>query len=80
MKKTMIAIGLYDVMPKLRLVKCPTLLVFGSEDMLRACETALLEEISGSTYALVPNAGHLPQIDNPQDFIREVKQFLNSIS
>jgi len=80
MKKTMIAIGLYDVMPKLRLVKCPTLVVFGSEDMLRACEETLLKEISGATYALVPNAGHLPQLDNPQDFIREVKRFLNAIS
>jgi len=79
MKKTMIAIGLYDAIPKLLLVRCPTLVVFGSEDLLREREKVLLEGISGAKHAVVPNAGHLPQVDNPQGFLQEVKQFLSSI-
>ena len=78
MKKTVIAIGLYDVMPKLPLVKCPTLVVFGSEDLLREREVALLEGISGAKHAVVPNAGHLPQMDSPQGFLEEMKRFLGS--
>ena len=75
MKKTMIAVGLYDVIPKLPLVRCPTLVVFGNEDLLREREKALLEGISEVKHAVVPNAGHLPQLDNPQGFLREVNQF-----
>jgi 3-oxoadipate enol-lactonase len=78
MKKTMIAIGLYDAISKLLLVRCPTLVVFGSEDLLREREKALLEGISGAKHAVVPDAGHLPQLDNPEGFLQEVKQFLSS--
>jgi pimeloyl-ACP methyl ester carboxylesterase len=79
MKKTMIAIGLYDVIPKLPLVRCPTLVVFGSKDLLREREKVLLEGISEAKHAVVPNAGHLPQMDNPHGFLQEVKQFLSAI-
>ena len=80
MKKTAIAIGLYDVMPKLPLVKCPTLVLFGSDDVLRERALTLLEGICGAKYALVPNAGHLPQMDSPQGFLEEMKQFLGSFT
>ena len=77
MKKTMIAIALYDAIPKLPLVRCPTLVLFGSEDLLREREKVLLEGISGAKHAVVPHAGHLPQIDNPQGFLQEVRRFLS---
>jgi len=78
-KKTMIAIGLYDVMPRLTQVKCPTQVLFGSQDMLRDQEKVLLEKIKGSKHAVVENAGHLPQMDNPQGFLQAVNQFLSSV-
>lgn len=78
MKKTMIAIGLYDVISKLPLVRCPALIVFGSEDLLRERETMLLEGMSGAKHAVIHDAGHLPQMDNPESFIQEVKQFLST--
>ena len=77
-KKTMIAIGLYDVLARLSLVKCPALVLFGSQDMLREQEKVLLEGIEGAKHAVVENAGHLPQMDNPQAFLQEVNQFLGS--
>jgi len=77
MKKTMIAIALYDAIPKLPLVRCPTLVLFGSEDLLREREKVLLEGISGAKHAVVPHAGHIPQIDNPQGFLQEVRRFLS---
>ena len=78
MKKTIIAIGLYDAISKLPLVRCPTLVVFGSEDLLREREMALLEGISNAKHAVIHHAGHLPQMDNPQGFLQEVKQFLST--
>jgi 3-oxoadipate enol-lactonase len=77
MKKTMMAIALYDALPRLSLVCCPTLVVFGSEDALRDREKVLLEGINGAKLAIVPQAGHLPQVDNPQGFLQAVKPFLS---
>jgi pimeloyl-ACP methyl ester carboxylesterase len=77
MKKTMIAIALYDAISRLPVVRCPTLVVFGSNDLLREREKVLLEGISGAKHAVVPDAGHLPQIDNPEGFLQTVKPFLS---
>ncbi|GAJ21272.1 unnamed protein product, partial [marine sediment metagenome] len=77
-KKTMIAVSLYDVSPKLPLVNCPTLVLFGSQDSLREQEKVLLEGIKGAEYALVEDAGHLPQVEKPQAFLWEVNWFLGS--
>ena len=75
---TLIAIGLYDVIPKLPLVGCPSLVVFGSEDFLREREMTLLQGISNAKHAVVPNAGHLPQIDNPEGFLEVITPFLDA--
>ena len=47
--------------------------------VLREHEKVLLEGISGAKHAVVPKSGHLPQLDNPEGFLQEVKQFLSSI-
>jgi len=75
-KKTMIAISLYDVFPKLPSVQCPTLVLFGTEDILREKEKLLLQGLKGSKSSLIEDAGHVPQVDQPEVFCKEVKRFL----
>jgi len=75
-KKTMIAISLYDVFPKLPLVQCPTLVLFGTKDILREKEKILLQGLKGSKSSLIEDAGHVPQVDQPEAFYKEVKRFL----
>ena len=70
MKKALVALALYDALPKLPMINCPTLALFGNHDMAREWERNLLEGIKGVKHALVPDAGHLPQIDNPQGFTK----------
>ena len=77
-KKTQIAVSIYDPLPKLQLVKCPTLVLFGSHDILRDREHILLDGIKRAELAIVENAGHLPQIDNPEVFLERVNKFLSS--
>jgi pimeloyl-ACP methyl ester carboxylesterase len=77
-KKTLIAVSLYDIFPKLPIVKCPTLVLFGSQDYLREGENLLLDGIKGAEHALVEDAGHLPQVEKPQAFLKEVNRFLNA--
>ena len=44
--------------------------------MLRSKENAIKNYIKGSVLRLIPDAGHLPQIDNPEAFIKVVQPFL----
>jgi pimeloyl-ACP methyl ester carboxylesterase len=68
--------------PKLRhrlhRIKVPTLLVWGEND-------GLVTPVYGETYrklipdarlAVIPQAGHLPQIEQPQAFLTELRKFL----
>lgn len=75
-KRALIAVCLYDIMPKLPMVSCPTLIVFGSKDILREKEQVLTRNIKGAEHVLIENAGHLPQIDAPGDFLKTVIRFL----
>ncbi len=75
-KKAHIAIGLWDVVPKLPMVSCPTLIVFGSKDYLRSAEQVLIQGIKGTKYALIEDTGHSPQIESPEAFLKPVMQFL----
>jgi len=75
-KKTMMAITLYDFLAKLPLVKCPTLILFGDKDILREKEAVLLQGIRGSLSALIKDAGHVPQMEKPEAFLQETIRFL----
>ena len=77
-KKTMIAISLYDPFPKLPMVQCPTLVLFGEGDILREKEKVLLQGIKGSKKSLIGDAGHVPQMEQAKAFLREISRFLNS--
>ncbi|MBM4334258.1 MAG: alpha/beta hydrolase [Deltaproteobacteria bacterium] len=78
-KKTMIAISLYDPFPQFARIKCPTLILFGDQDVLREKEKAILQGIKGSQSVILADAGHVPQIDQPQAFLLEVERFLGSL-
>ena len=66
---------LWDAVRKIR---CPTLLVRGSESPILAAETAarFTRELGGSEVAEVPGAGHSVMGDNPAGFVAAVRPFL----
>lgn len=75
-KRAQIAVALWDIMPKLPMVSCPTLILFGDKDVLREQEQLLIQGIRGAKYALIEDAGHVPQIDAPKAFVDTVLEFL----
>ena len=75
-QKAHIAITLWDIIPRLPMVNCPTLILFGDKDILRDKEHVLTQGIRGAKYALVEDAAHLPQIDAPEAFLKPVMEFL----
>ncbi|MBI2907029.1 MAG: alpha/beta hydrolase [Chloroflexi bacterium] len=74
--KAMISLASYDPVPAIAAIRCPTLFVFGEKDLLRAKERALKARAKGSKLAVIPDSGHLPQVDNPKAFLEAVLPFL----
>ncbi|MBI2165872.1 MAG: alpha/beta hydrolase [Chloroflexi bacterium] len=80
-KKTMEALLDYDLPERFPLIKCPTLILFGERDTaLRQKEQEMLRLIKGSKLVVMPNAGHLPQIDDPPAFVKAVEGFVAAAS
>lgn len=66
---------LRDVLPR---IKVPTLLVYGDRDVRAPLTVAehLHAAVSGSTLVILPNAGHLCNIEAPEEFNRAIRNFL----
>jgi pimeloyl-ACP methyl ester carboxylesterase len=74
--KTSLAFNNYDIVTAFKQVKAPTLVIFGERDMLRDKENAIKNYVKGSQLVLIPDAGHLPQMDNPDEFLKVVAPFV----
>jgi pimeloyl-ACP methyl ester carboxylesterase len=67
-----------DSTPLLETIRCPTLIIVGDEDTLTPPQFAegLQHAIPGAELALIPRAGHLSNIEHPQEFNRALARFL----
>jgi pimeloyl-ACP methyl ester carboxylesterase len=63
---------------RLHRIKVPTLLIWGEHDgiVTPAYGVSYCKLIPDARLALIPQAGHLPQIEQPQAFLAELRQFL----
>ena len=64
-----------DLLPKIRL---PSLFVVGEHDSITPVGEmrGMAEQVEKSEFAIVPNAGHLPPLENPAEFNPIVLEFL----
>jgi pimeloyl-ACP methyl ester carboxylesterase len=67
-----------DSTPLLSQIHCPTLVVVGDEDALtpRACSEAIQHGIAGAELAIVPQAGHMSNMEQPAAFNLALARFL----
>ena len=67
-----------DLQESLREVSVPTLIMCGEDDMLCPLERHQLmhELVSGSTLSIIPEAGHLPTLEQPALTTKLLKQWL----
>ena len=70
-----------DSSPTLREIHVPTLVAVGEEDTITpvAEAEALHHGIAGSRLAIIPRAGHLSSLENPDEFNRHVRSFLATL-
>ncbi len=71
----------YNLEDRLGEIRCPTLLVWGTEDRItpRSAAIRFLEGIPFATLRLVPECGHAPMLEHPQAFTRALEEFLDSL-
>lgn len=70
-----------DSTPTLREVRVPTLLLFGEEDALTPPSEgeAMRQAIAGSRLEVIPRAGHLANLENPEAFGAALLGFLGGL-
>lgn len=72
-----------DSTPMLPTIQVPTLVVFGDQDVITPAETegrSLAAAIPGAKLVVIPNAGHLSNLEQPQVFNVAVREFLARVA
>jgi pimeloyl-ACP methyl ester carboxylesterase len=71
-----------DSIPLLKNIRCPTLIIHGMEDQIIPILEAelMVQQIPNSHLVKIGNAGHLPNLDQPEIFNQVVQDFLLSLS
>ncbi len=74
--------GRPDSVPTLARIDCPTLLVFGEQDALTppSLGEEMQKRIAGARLAVIPGAGHLPPVEQPDTFNAALRGFLEQIA
>jgi pimeloyl-ACP methyl ester carboxylesterase len=70
-----------DSVSTLPTIDAKTLVIAGEEDTLTPAPTAqvMRERIPGASLAVIPHAGHYAALENPDEFARVMRQFLNGV-
>jgi pimeloyl-ACP methyl ester carboxylesterase len=64
------------------LADIPTVVMVGESDALTPPEQArtLAEAIPGARLEVIPGAGHLPPLEQPEEVTRRLREFLGALS
>jgi|SRR5579875_1794943 len=71
----------FDVRQKLRTINLPTLIIVGEEDKMAPVtwSTYLKDNIPKSKLVILKQSSHLPMLERPSDFNRQLTEFIMSI-
>ena len=71
-----------DSVPILRGINVPTLVIAGEEDTLTPLPNAqrMQQHIPNASLAVITRAGHYAAMENPEEFARALRQFLEGLS
>jgi len=76
------AVAAFDSRALLAAIRCPTLVLAGDRDTTvpRAAVQALARGITGARLALIEDSGHATPYDQPEEFNRQVLEFLAGVA
>ena len=69
----------YDLRPRLKLIRCPALVVWGTKDRLITWHDAarFTEEIPDAREVVYPDTGHMAMLERPQEFNELLGSFVS---
>jgi len=69
-----------DQLDEMRSFTCPTLVIVGEQDaaFLTDCR-AIAEAVPGAELAVIEDAGHSPQFENPRAYLEVMERFLRTV-
>lgn len=75
------ACDVFDVLPRVREITVPTLVICGRDDKLTPVKYSeyLAREIKGSRLVLIDDAGHMVQVEQPDAFAQAVGEWLGGL-
>ncbi len=70
-----------DTTLSLPFIKCPTVILVGEKDTVTplSASQAMKEKIPNSRMAIIPNAAHMSNMENPEVFNKHLVEFVTSI-
>jgi pimeloyl-ACP methyl ester carboxylesterase len=70
-----------DSSPTIEKINVPTLIIHGADDQIIPTSEAdaMHAAIEGSRLEIIPNAGHLPNLEQPELFNHSVENFLSGL-
>jgi len=77
-----LACNAFDVMEKVKKIRFPTLVICGQDDQLTPVRYSqyLADQITGAEIKIIPSAGHMVMLEQPQTVASELSAFLSTIS
>ncbi len=70
-----------DTTNSLSSIKCPTLVIVGENDTLTppSVSEAMKNKIPNAKFAVIPNAAHMSNLENPEIFNKHLVEFISSL-
>jgi 3-oxoadipate enol-lactonase len=70
-----------DSTPLLSKIKCPVLIIHGADDQLIPLREAELmsQQLTNSRFVVIPQAGHLPNMEQPALFNQAIRDYIGSL-
>jgi pimeloyl-ACP methyl ester carboxylesterase len=70
-----------DLTPLLPQIKCPVLIIHGAYDQLIPLQEAEMmnQQITNSRLVVLPEAGHLPNMEQPEKYNQAIRDFILSL-
>ena len=70
-----------DLRDAIGAIATPTLVVVGEQDLSTPVELvrSMAEAIAGAQFAIIPDCGHIPSIEQPQALVALMTKFLNEV-
>ncbi len=72
--------GRPDSIPTLKMISVPTLVIAGEDDSVPLSEAELMrQQIPGSRLEVISRAGHYAALEQPEEFVRLLRGFLDAL-